>query len=60
MKTKLTFLLDKELHDFVKQYAKQNHTSVTQLLTNYIFKLQKNVKRQEERPRKVTKNAENL
>lgn len=41
MKTQLTFLLDKELHDFVKQYAQQNHTSVTQLLTNYIFRLQK-------------------
>jgi len=41
MKTQLTFLLDKELHDFVKQYTKQNHTSVTQLLTNYIFRLQK-------------------
>ena len=54
MKNKLTFLLGKELHDFVKQYAKQNHTSVTQLLTNYIFRLQKNVKRKE------AKNAENL
>jgi len=54
MKTQLTFLLDKELHDFVKQYAKQNHTSVTQLLTNYIFRLQKNAKRQ------VATNAENL
>ena len=54
MKTKLTFLLDKELHDFVKQYAKQNHTSVTQLLTNYIFGLQKKVKRQE------AKNAKDL
>jgi len=54
MKTQLTFLLDKELRDFVKQYAKQNHTSVTQLLTNYIFRLQKHQKRQE------AINAENL
>ena len=54
MKNQLTFLLDKELHEFVKQHAKQNHTSVTQLLTNYIFRLQKNAKRQ------GATNAENL
>ena len=41
MKTQLTFLLDKDLHDFVKQYAKQNHKSVTQVLVDYIFDLQK-------------------
>jgi len=47
MKAKLTFLLDKELHDFVKQYAKQNHKSVTQILVDYIFSLQKQTKRKE-------------
>lgn len=47
MKTKLTFLLDKELHDFLKQYAKRNHESVTQVLVNYIFNLQKQAKRKE-------------
>jgi len=44
MKTKLTFLLDKELHEFVKQFAKQNHKSVTQVLVDYIFDLQKQAK----------------
>jgi hypothetical protein len=44
MKTKLTFLLDKELHDFVKQYAKQNHKSVTKVLVDFIFDLQKKEK----------------
>ena len=39
MKSKITFILDKELHDFLKQYAKQNHRSVTQVLVDYIFNL---------------------
>jgi predicted transcriptional regulator len=47
MKSKITFILDKELHDFLKQYAKQNHRSVTQVLVDYIFSLFK--KQQEEK-----------
>jgi len=41
MESKITFRLDKELHDFLKQYAKQNHRSVTQVLVDFIFNLQK-------------------
>ena len=47
MKPKITFHLDKELCDFLKQYAKQNHRSVTQLLVDYIFDLQKKEKQNE-------------
>ena len=41
MNSKITFILDKELHDFLKQYAKQNQRTVTQVLVDYIFSLQK-------------------
>ena len=41
MKTKMLLRLDKELYDFLKQYAKQDHRSATQVLVDYIFNLQK-------------------
>ena len=53
MKSKITFILDKERHDFLKQYAKQNHRSVTQVLVDSIFSLQK-------KEQKEVKRAQNI
>ena len=41
MKTKVTFLLDKDLHQVIKMYAKQQHRSVTQVFVDFILSLQK-------------------
>jgi len=53
MKSKITFILDKELHDFLRQYAKQNHRSVTQVLVDSIFNPQK-------KEQKEVKRAQNI
>ena len=41
MKTTLNLRIDKDLHDFLKRYAKENHTTVTGVITQYAFYLQK-------------------
>ncbi len=41
MKSMLTLRIDKDLHDFLKHYAKASHTTVTGLITQYAFYLKK-------------------
>ncbi len=41
MKRFLTIRIDEELYDFLKRYAKQNHTTLTGLITQYAVRLRK-------------------
>ena len=41
MKTTLNLRIDEDLHAFLKRYAKENHTTITGLITQYAFYLQK-------------------
>ena len=41
MKTTLNLRIDKDLHDFYKRYAKENHTTITGVITQYAFYLKK-------------------
>ncbi len=45
MKTTLNLRIDEDLHAFLKRYAKENHTTITGLITQYAFYLQKRSKK---------------
>ena len=54
MKTKVTFMLDPELHQVVKVYAQQHHRSVTQVFVDYILTLPKEIQREKAEARKTS------
>jgi hypothetical protein len=47
MKTTLNLRIDNRLKDFLKRFAKENHTTVTGLITQYAFYLQKRYQKHE-------------
>ncbi len=50
MKSILTLRIDKDLHNSLKRYAKENHTTVTGLITQYAFNLQKRFRNHDNNP----------
>jgi uncharacterized protein (DUF1778 family) len=41
VKTRIDIRIDKDLKDFLERYAKENHTTITQILIRYIVGLNK-------------------
>ena len=54
MKRFLTIRIDEELYDFLKRYAKQNHTTLTGLITQYAVRLRKRVRLEEKKSDNTT------
>ncbi len=48
MQVQLNFRLDTELADFLKRYAKQEYTSVSQVLRSLVLQLKRSVERSEQ------------
>ena len=45
MKVPLTIRVDRDLRDFLTRYAKENHTTVTAVITRYVLNLKKRTQR---------------
>lgn len=56
IKTRLDMRIDPELKDFIKEYARRHHTTVTDLVTNYFTFLRK----QEEESEKLDEAVEQI
>ena len=48
MQVQLNFRLDTELADFLKRYAKQEYTSVSQILRSLVLQLKRSIERSEQ------------
>jgi hypothetical protein len=48
MKRQLNITIEEDLINVAKQYAKQNYTSVSQLIRNYLLQLKRELERSEQ------------
>ncbi len=58
MKRQLNIILEEELINAAKQYAKQNYTSVSQLIRNYLLQLKRELERSEQHDSPQTSETE--
>ncbi len=58
MKRQLNITIEEDLINVAKQYAKQNYTSVSQLIRNYLLQLKRELERSEQSDSTKTSSVE--